>query len=36
MTDKEYIEQLENENAILKKQKEMLISKIREIMKNIP
>ncbi len=35
MTDKEYIEQLENENAILKKQKEMLVSKIKDIMKNM-
>lgn len=35
MTDKEYIEQLEHENAILKKQKEMLVGKIRDIMKNM-
>lgn len=35
MTDKEYIERLENENAILKKQKEMLVGKIRDIMKNM-
>ncbi len=35
MTDKEYIEQLENENAILKKQKEMLVDKIKDIIKNM-
>ena len=35
MTDKEYIEQLENENAILKKQKKMLVDKIKDIMKNM-
>lgn len=33
MTDKEYIEQLENENAILKKQKEMLVCKIKDMIK---
>lgn len=35
MTDKEYIEQLENENAILKKQKEMLVCKIKDMIKNM-
>ena len=35
MADKEYIEQLENENAILKKQKEMLVDKIKDIIKNM-
>ena len=34
MTDKEYIEQLENENAILKKQ-EMLVGKIKDMIKNM-
>ena len=35
MTDKEYIEQLEYENAILKKQKEMLVGKIKDMIKNM-
>ena len=35
MTDKEYIEQLENENTILKKQKEMLVNKIKDMIKNM-
>lgn len=33
MNDKEYIEQLENENEILKEQKEMLVNKIKDMIK---